>query len=115
MKRVADADLRLLRIFATVVECKGFAVAQAELNLSASSISGYISALEQRLGVRLCTRGRAGFSITDKGAVIYREAQRPIKTVVSTHHSLFFNVLHYELRNHVGAPLQYATSSMMHA
>ena len=46
MKRVADADLRLLRIFATVVECKGFAVAQTELNLSASSISGYISALE---------------------------------------------------------------------
>jgi DNA-binding transcriptional LysR family regulator len=76
MKRVADADLRLLRIFATVVECKGFAVAQAELNLSASSISGYISALEQRLGVRLCTRGRAGFSLTDKGAAIYREAQR---------------------------------------
>ncbi|HXV24364.1 MAG TPA: LysR family transcriptional regulator [Alphaproteobacteria bacterium] len=76
MKRVADADLRLLRIFATVVEAKGFAVAQAELNLSASSISGYISALEQRLGVRLCSRGRAGFSLTDKGAVIYREAQR---------------------------------------
>jgi DNA-binding transcriptional LysR family regulator len=76
MKRVADADLRLLRIFATVVECKGFAVAQAELNLSASSISGYISALEQRLGVRLCTRGRAGFSLTDKGAAIYRDAQR---------------------------------------
>ena len=76
MKRVADTDLRLLRIFATVVECKGFAVAQAELNLSASSISGYISALEQRLGVRLCTRGRAGFSLTDKGAAIYRDAQR---------------------------------------
>src|SRR5213594_796866 len=76
MKRVADADLRLLRIFAAVVEAKGFAVAQAELNLSPSSISGYISALEQRLGVRLCTRGRAGFSLTDKGAVIYREAQR---------------------------------------
>lgn len=38
---------------------------------------------------------------------LYREAQRPIKTVVSTHHSLFFNVLHYELRNHVGGPMQY--------
>ena len=36
-----------------------------------------------------------------------REAQRPIKTVVSTHHALFFNVLHYELRNHLGGPLQY--------
>ena len=38
---------------------------------------------------------------------LYREAQRPIKTVVSTHHALFFNVLHYELRNHLGGPLQY--------
>lgn len=76
MKRVSDADLRLLRIFSTVAESKGFAAAQAALNLSASSISGYITALEQRLGVRLCSRGRAGFSLTDKGALIYREAQR---------------------------------------
>ncbi|WP_375049477.1 AAA family ATPase [Bradyrhizobium sp. 8-10B] len=38
---------------------------------------------------------------------LYREAQRAIKTVVSTHHALFFNVLHYELQNHVGKPLQY--------
>ena len=38
---------------------------------------------------------------------LYREAQRPIRTVVSTHHALFFNVLHYELRNHLGWPSQY--------
>lgn len=38
---------------------------------------------------------------------LYREAKRPIKTVVSTHHALFFNVLHYELKSHVGKPLQY--------
>ena len=38
---------------------------------------------------------------------LYREAQRPIKTVVSTHHALFYNVLYYELRNHLGGPSQY--------
>ena len=76
MARVSDADLRLLRIFATVADCKGFAAAQAELNLSAPSISSYIAALEQRLGIRLCSRGRGGFALTDKGALIYREAQR---------------------------------------
>jgi hypothetical protein len=38
---------------------------------------------------------------------LFREAQRPVRTVVSTHHALFFNVLHYELQNHVGRPLQY--------
>jgi LysR family transcriptional regulator, transcriptional activator for bauABCD operon len=76
MARVSDADLRLLRIFAAVVESKGFAAAQADLNLSAPSISSYIAALEQRLGIRLCSRGRSGFALTDKGALIYREAQR---------------------------------------
>ncbi|MEM6552585.1 MAG: AAA family ATPase [Planctomycetota bacterium] len=38
---------------------------------------------------------------------LYREAQRPMPTVISTHHTLFFNVLHYELKNHVGGPVQY--------
>ena len=38
---------------------------------------------------------------------LYREAQRPIRTVVSTHHALFFNVLHYELKSHVGRPSQH--------
>jgi DNA-binding transcriptional LysR family regulator len=76
MKRVSDADLKLLRIFAAVVECKGFAAAQVKLNLSISSISSYITALEQRLGMRLCDRGRSGFALTDKGAIIHREALR---------------------------------------
>ena len=38
---------------------------------------------------------------------LYREAERPLKTVVSTHHALFFNVLYYEVRNHRGARLPY--------
>jgi DNA-binding transcriptional LysR family regulator len=76
MRRIADADLRLLRIFTAIADCNGLAAAQVELNLSASSISGYVADLEQRLGVRLCSRGRAGFALTDKGALVYREAQR---------------------------------------
>lgn len=38
---------------------------------------------------------------------LYREAKRPIPTVVSTHHTLFFNVLHYELKGHLVRPMQY--------
>lgn len=38
---------------------------------------------------------------------LYREAQRPIKTVVSTHHALFFNVLHYELKGLRNSRKQY--------
>jgi hypothetical protein len=32
---------------------------------------------------------------------LYREAKRHVSTVVSTHHALFFNVLHYEIKNHL--------------
>ena len=38
---------------------------------------------------------------------LFREAQRPIKTVISTHHALFFNVLRNELQNQWAEPLQY--------
>lgn len=38
---------------------------------------------------------------------MYREAKRHVSTVVSTHHVLFFNVLHYEIKNHLGRPSQY--------
>jgi DNA-binding transcriptional LysR family regulator len=74
--RVLDVDIKLLRVFQTVVAHKGFAAAQTELNLSAASISGYISALEERLGTKLCQRGRAGFALTEKGELIHAEAVR---------------------------------------
>jgi hypothetical protein len=38
---------------------------------------------------------------------MYREAKRHIPTVISTHHALFFNVLHYEIKNHLGGCTQY--------
>lgn len=38
---------------------------------------------------------------------LYREAKRHVPTVVSTHHALFFNVLHYEIKNHLGRQPQY--------
>ena len=38
---------------------------------------------------------------------LYREAQRPIKSVVSTHHALFFNVLYYEVQYHLGGRMRY--------
>ncbi|WP_333689195.1 AAA family ATPase [Methylococcus capsulatus] len=42
---------------------------------------------------------------------VFRDAARVIPTVISTHHHLFFNVLHYELKNHFkGKALQYMLS-----
>lgn len=64
---MTEGELRGLRLFLTVARHQGFAAAQAELNLSLSSISTQMAKLESRLGVRLCERGRAGFRLTPEG------------------------------------------------
>lgn len=76
MARLDSVDLRLLRVFVTVVEARGFSAAQTILNVNTSTISNQISALETRLGVKLCQRGRAGFKLTDDGATIFSETQK---------------------------------------
>ena len=69
------ADFRLLRVFVTVVERGGFAAAEVPLGLSLSTISGQMKALETRLGLTLCTRGRAGFRRPDAGEAADAEAR----------------------------------------
>ncbi|EDM69236.1 MAG: LysR family transcriptional regulator [Moritella sp.] len=70
--QVSNIDLRTLRIFKTVVDCGGFSAAEVELNISRPAISIAISDLEQRLNLKLCQRGRTGFSLTEEGAEVYQ-------------------------------------------
>ena len=74
--KTSSIDIRLLSVFVTVVESGGFTQAQEPLNIALSSISTYIHDLETRLGLKLCNRGRGGFSLTENGQTVYREAQR---------------------------------------
>jgi hypothetical protein len=60
-------DLRLLRVFKTVVDCGGMAAAELELNIGTSTVSRHVKDLEVRLGLTLCRRGRAGFALTPEG------------------------------------------------
>lgn len=69
--QVTDPDLKLLRVFKTVVECGGFSAAEVELNIGRSAISRLMSDLETRLDMRLCQRGRAGFQLTEHGQLVY--------------------------------------------
>jgi len=71
----SPTDLRLLRIFQAVVRNAGFAAAQEELGISAGTISNHIAHLEVRVGVRLCERGRKGFSLTPEGSKILEAAE----------------------------------------
>jgi DNA-binding transcriptional LysR family regulator len=70
--RLADTDIRLLKIFKAVVECGGFSTAEVELNISRAAISIAMSDLEHRLSLKLCQRGRSGFSMTDQGNEVYQ-------------------------------------------
>lgn len=76
MRRLDNMDLRLLRIFTTLVEAGGFTEAQVELNLSQPTLSTHLSTLEQRLGNRLCDRGRKGFRLTPFGSKAYSAAKQ---------------------------------------
>lgn len=67
LNTLSDLDLRLIRVFMAVVEAGGVSAAQASLNVSQSTISNQLAALETRLGYRLCERGRAGFALTARG------------------------------------------------
>ena len=73
--RIGDADIRLLRVFRTVVECGGLSAAEVELNIGKSTISKHLSDLELRLDLKLCNRGPSGFSLTDDGEKALRAAE----------------------------------------
>lgn len=74
--QLGDLDLRLLRVFRSVVECGGLTAAELELNIGASTVSRHLKDLETRLGLVLCRRGRAGFAVTAEGQRIYDETLR---------------------------------------
>ncbi|MFK7751726.1 MAG: LysR family transcriptional regulator [Sedimentitalea sp.] len=81
LKSLSDVDLRLVRIFVTVTECGGFAASELELNIGRSTISKHISDLEMRLGLTLCHRGPAGFSLTSEGAQVLEAARRLLASI----------------------------------
>jgi DNA-binding transcriptional LysR family regulator len=74
--RLNETDVKLLRVFLAVVACGGFTPAQMQLNVSAATVSGHMAELEQRLGFKLCERGRAGFRLTEEGRAAHAAAQR---------------------------------------
>lgn len=60
---------------------EGFAAAQDELGLTPGTISNHIAHLETRFGVRLCERGRKGFSLTPEGVRIHEAAESLLRSI----------------------------------
>jgi len=96
LPQLNEADLRLLRVFRTVVECGGFTPAEVELNISRPAISQHMADLEKRLGLKLCRRGRAGFLLTDAGRAVYDAVCRFLAAAESFRAEI--NAIHVRLR-----------------
>lgn len=80
-RRLADVDLRLLRVFRTVAECGGLAASEAELDIGRSTISRHLSDLEARLGMTLCRRGPGGFALTREGERALAASERLLEAI----------------------------------
>ena len=93
--QVGDYEIRLLKVFKTVVECGGFSAAETVLNISSSTISVHMANLEHRLKLKLCSRGRSGFSLTEEGAIIYESVRRLFSQLEDFRSTV--NALHVQL------------------
>lgn len=111
--QVTDFDLKLLRIFKTVVECGSFSAAESLLGITRSAISMHMSDLEKRLGMRLCQRGRAGFSLTDEGREILRISDTMMAAIEAFRQQV--NQMHRHLRGefNIGIINNLVTQPMM--
>lgn len=69
-------QLKLLAIYATVVEQQSFAAAARKLKSSRSRISEQVAKLEQLLGVRLLQRTTRQLNLTTEGTQVYQHALR---------------------------------------
>lgn len=112
--KIGDTHIRLLRIYKTVIESGGFASAEIELNISRPAISLAISELESLLNMRLCHRGRAGFSVTDEGEEVYQAALQLLGSLETFKSQV--NAINRELKGefNIGITDNLATMPQMH-
>ena len=85
-RRIEDLpSLRDMELFVTVVQTGNFSAAGRRVGLSPASVSRYINALEDRMGVRLLNRTSRKLSLSDMGTVFYQRAERILGDVRETH------------------------------
>ena len=77
---VPDLDLRLVRYFTVVAECRHFGRAATELRIAQPSLSRQIRQLEQRLGARLLDRTPQGSQLTEAGEVFLPRAKALLRS-----------------------------------
>jgi DNA-binding transcriptional LysR family regulator len=101
--------MRLLRVFLAVVRNRGFAAAEADLGVAPATISNHMASLESRLGVRLCDRGRGGFSLTPAGERIHEAALNLLRSAEN------FSSIVGSVRGELTGAVHFATVDAMHS
>jgi DNA-binding transcriptional LysR family regulator len=72
-------ELRHLRYFTAVVECKGYREASRRLHIAQPSISEAVSDLEDELGLKLFARTHRNARLTREGEIFYADAVRILR------------------------------------
>ena len=103
VNQITDFDIKLIRIFKTVVECGGFTAAESVLGITKSAISLQMSSLEKRLNMRLCYRGRGGLTLTDEGAAVLESAEIFLASIESFRNDV--NEINNDLRGELNIGL----------
>src|ERR1700761_889536 len=78
-KRGPYVELRHLRYFVAVVECKGFREASRKLHIAQPAISTTLTNLEAEIGVKLFVRAGRSVQLTPEGEIFYSETVRTLK------------------------------------
>jgi DNA-binding transcriptional LysR family regulator len=99
--------LAALRIFAQVVEAKGFAAAARGLGISKAQVSKQVARLERDLGVKLLHRTTRRLSLTEAGSVFYEGCQRAIAEVTAAEAAVASLTDEPRGRLRVSAPLSF--------
>ena len=77
-----------MKVYCSVVENDSLAGAARSLNVSPSVVSKQLSALEDRLGVRLLNRTTRRISVTQEGTAYYERCKRIITDVAEAENSV---------------------------
>ena len=72
-------ELRHLRYFTAVVDCKGYREASRQLHIAQPSISEAVSDLEHELGLKLFSRTHRNARVTPEGEIFYADAVRVLQ------------------------------------
>lgn len=87
-----------------IVEAGSLTHAALKLKLSRSAVSKRLSALEERLGIKLIDRSTKSLSITEKGLLFYEKSRQILDAVSALEESLQEDSEQAEGRIHVSVP-----------